>query len=107
MPDCAPLISWIGYDKKIIEFEFGTDVTGLGSWAFFNRVSITSITIPSDITNIASDTFNYASGLRNVIFQGKTISQIQAMSNYPFGLNKTQSGTITTVHCTDGEIQIQ
>lgn len=55
--------------------------------AFSNCYGLTSVTIPNSVTSIGDSAFNYCSGLTSVTFIGKTLAQVQAMANYPWGIN--------------------
>ena len=91
--------------KNIVNVQIGNTVQSIGS-AFQNCINLTSITIPSTVTSIWEDTFNGCSGLTSVTFEGKDKATVQGMDNYPFGLNYSNENGVT-VHCTNGDIQIQ
>ena len=97
--------------KSIVNVEIGSNVTNIGYYTFYysnlTNVSIpdsvtnigwnafsgcsglTSVTIGNSVTSIGSSAFSDCSGLTNVTFQGKTLSQVQSMSNYPWGISNT------------------
>lgn len=68
--------------------EIGTDVTSIGGWVFEGCASVTSVTIPANVTSIGEDAFSN-SGLTSVTFEGKTLAQVQEMDNYPWGIEDT------------------
>ena len=64
-------------------------VTSIGQGAFRYCTGLTNVTIGNGVTNIGSDAFDNCSGLTNVTFQGKTLEQVQAMSDYSWGISDT------------------
>lgn len=83
--------------KKVI---IPNTVTSIGDWGF-GAANISDITIPSSVTSMGNNVFTGCQILTNVTMDGKTMAQVQGMTNYPWGL---ASGT--TIHCTDGDITI-
>ena len=65
------------------------NVTHIGYSAFQNCQSLTSITIPESVTSIGVLTFLYCSNLTSLVFKGKTLAEVQAMPNYPWGIIDT------------------
>lgn len=47
------------------------------------------IEIPSSVSSIGSNAFFGCHMLSSVMFQGKTLEQVQAMDNYPWGISDT------------------
>lgn len=79
-------------------------LTTIGAYAFNGCTGVTSASIPSSVTTIGADAFNNLGtdqNLPTVTMEGKTVSTVQGMTNYPWGLR-----TGTTVHCSDGDITI-
>ena len=64
-------------------------VTSIGDVAFAGCSSLTSVTIPDGVTNIGDVAFAGCSSLTSVTFLGKTLPQVQAMTNYPWGISNT------------------
>lgn len=81
--------------------EIPTTVTAIGALAFSGAESMTDIEIPSSVSSIGSDAFLGCHMLSSVTFDGKTIEQVQAMTNYSWGL---YSGCV--IHCSDGDITL-
>jgi hypothetical protein len=55
---------------------FGTSITSIGEWAFWNCNSLTEVTIPISLTSIGNYAFNSVSNLLAVIFRGNSIPTI-------------------------------
>lgn len=55
----------------------------------FRQSGITNITIPNNISSIGTDAFNSCTNLTSLTFKGKTLAEVQAMSNYPWGISDT------------------
>ena len=68
--------------------EIGTNVTSIGNGAF-SYMEIVDITIPNSVISIGEDAFLGATPMTNMTFQGKTLAQVSAMSNYPWGISDT------------------
>ena len=64
-------------------------VTSIGVSAFYDCSSLTSVTIPKSVTSIGVSAFSGCSSLQKVIFKGKTLSEVQAMTNYAWGITNT------------------
>jgi hypothetical protein len=47
----------------------GWPVVSIGNNAFYNNTSLTSVTIPNSVTNIGGSTFQYCSGLTNIMVE--------------------------------------
>lgn len=54
-----------------------------------NKEQAEVVEIGSNVTSIGNSAFNNCSGLTSVTFSGKTLEQIQAMENYPWGIEDT------------------
>lgn len=50
---------------------------------------MTDIEIPSSVTSIGSNAFFGCHLLSSVTFHGKTLTQVQEMTNYPWGIADT------------------
>ena len=78
------------------------DETGEGNYWI---KTITQADIGNTVTSIGSSAFCYCSGLTSVTIEGKDKATVQAMTNYPFGLNYASEDGVT-IHCTDDDIQV-
>ena len=58
----------------------------IGEWAFAGCTSLKSIIISNSAKKIGDWAFGYCTSLKEVIFKGKTIDQVNAMDNYPWGI---------------------
>ena len=75
-------------------------VTSIEGWAFYCRVGLTSITIPSSVTSIGNSAFSGCSGLTSINYQGTTAqwNAISKWSDWNYNTGKYK------ICCTDGEI---
>lgn len=75
------------YCSNLTSIMIPNSVTSIGGNAFYNCSSLTNVTIGNSVVNIWDDTFLNCVNLKSVIFKGKTLEQVKAMENYPFGIN--------------------
>ena len=61
-------------------------VESIGDWTFTRCEHLKSIVIPNSVEWIGKFTFESCENLKSLIFKGKTIDQVKAMKNYPFGI---------------------
>ena len=59
-------------------------VESIGVWAFAYCTSLISIEIPNSVKFIGDCAFDTCVSLKEVVFKGKTIDEVKAMSNYPW-----------------------
>jgi len=64
------------------------------------------VTIPDSVTYIEESAFRRCDSMTSITIEGKVKATVQAMNNYPFGLNEANENGVT-IHCTDGDIQVQ
>lgn len=107
MPDNMTSINDYAFSKLkgINNIIIGKNISNIGNSAFSNCQSLEFITIPSSVINIGQDSFSkLMRQFTDVIFEGKTIAQVQAMSNYAFGFQESELGNShnITVTCSDG-----
>lgn len=74
-------------------------VASIGDYAF-RASGIQTITVGSSVSSIGEDAFLDASGVTSAVFRGKTLTQVQAMTNYPWQLD---TSTISTWNDTSKE----
>lgn len=67
----------------------GNCVTSLGSDLFWNCTALSTLTIPSSVESIGENAFYNCSALTDVTFNGKTLEQVRAMNQYPWGISDT------------------
>ena len=83
------------YCEKLASITIPNSVTSIGDHAFEYCSGLTNVTIPNSVTNIGISMFEYCPGLTSVIFQGKTIEQVQNIEDeygdkwYPWGISNT------------------
>lgn len=63
-------------------------VTSIGTYAFYS-CSFTELTIPDSVTSIEDHAFTECGSLTSMTFLGKTLAQVQGMTNYPWGISNT------------------
>ena len=71
---------------------------------------LNNVVIPSSVSSIGFDSFAYYAlgGGTLMTFAGKTMSQVQSMNGYPFGIAFGSFGDMgsTTISCSDGSFTI-
>ena len=60
-------------------------LVSIGANAFGFGGNLSVVTIPSSVTSIGGGVFTNNSNLLSVVFHGKTMDQVIAMANYPWG----------------------
>ena len=71
--------------NKLTSMTIPDSVTSIGDFAFENCESLINVTIPNSVKNIESCVFR-GCNLKSIVFKGKTIDQVKAMTYYPFGI---------------------
>ena len=61
-------------------------VTSIGDEAFEKCTNLTNVMIQSSVTSIGEWVFYNCYKLKSLVFNGKTIEEVKAMENYPFGI---------------------
>ena len=92
-------VKWIGGDvfafcENLTSIVIPDSVKHIGNYAFEDCTNLTSIVIPDSVESIGNCAFNNCEKLKSLIFKklkslsfkGKTIHQIKAIKNYPFGI---------------------
>ena len=78
------------YDcKSLTSIKIPNSVTSIGEAAFYDCPHLTSIEIPDSVTYIGDDAFSYCESLTNVVFEGKTLDEVESMNNYPWDIEDT------------------
>ena len=77
------------YCMELTSVTIGNNVTSIGTDAFKGCYNLTHMTIPDSVTSIGTDAFMYCSALASVVFNGKTLAQVQGMENYSWGIIDT------------------
>ena len=68
-------------------------VTSIGTYAFYS-CNFTELTIPDSVTSIEDYAFTECRNLTSMTFLGKTLAQVQGMTNYPWGISNTSIITV-------------
>ena len=71
---------------NFISMTIPNNIMRIGHGAFWGCSGLISMTIPNNIMSIGSGAFYTCNNLKSLIFKGKTIRQVKAMKNYPFGI---------------------
>ena len=84
-------VTRIGYKafklcKNLVDIALPDSVSLIESNAFQNCSKLKSISIPSKIQCIQERVFEGCDKLSQVIFRGKTLDEVKAMMNYPWGI---------------------
>ena len=66
-----------------------SSLSSIGLLAFSGCSSLASATIPAAVDSIGENAFYNCTSLSSLVFEGKTLEQIQAMDYYPWGLQDT------------------
>lgn len=62
-------------------------VTSIDGWAFYWSIELIDVIIGSNVKNIGYKAFAECYSLKSIVFKGKTMEQIKAMDNYPWGVD--------------------
>ena len=109
--------------NKLKSLYIGNSVTSIGTSAFYYCISLTSLVIPDSVTEIGSSTFYDCRSLTSLVIPDsvtsiglyafyncpsscsitfdKQMSQVSAMTNYPWGID---SGAV--ISCSDGNLTV-
>jgi hypothetical protein len=71
---------------SLTNISISDSVNIIGDWVFYNCESLAKIIIPNSVQNIGDEAFYHCTSLKEVVFKGKTLRQIRAMKNYPWGI---------------------
>ena len=96
IPDSVTSIGNYAFNNNgALSVVIGDGVTTIGEYAFYYNkgfsdpgMRTTTIVVGSSVTSIGQNCFKEADGnstLTSIMFKGKTIAQVQAMANYPWG----------------------
>ena len=66
-----------------------SNVKSIGKFAFYYCACLESINVPSGVNSIGEWAFAICTGLRELVFTGKTLEQVKAMQYYPWGIEDT------------------
>ena len=72
--------------KSLKSIEIPNSVKTIGIDVFWFCKNLESIVIPDSVKIIGIFAFLGCKNLKSMIFKGKTIDQVKAMKNYPFGI---------------------
>ncbi len=75
------------FDSNIESIIIPDSVESIKYWVFAYCKNLKSVVIPNSVESIGDQTFYSCESLKSLTFKGKTIDQVKAMENYPFGIN--------------------
>lgn len=64
-------------------------VSTLDNGAFCNNPKLESVVLPASINDMYIGVFEGCNSLTSVVFEGKTLDEVQSMNEYPWGINNT------------------
>lgn len=71
--------------QKVGQYDIPDGVLSIGNNAFVFGSVLSVVNLPSSVTSIGGGAFSNNSNLLSVIFHGKTMEEVQAMTGYPWG----------------------
>lgn len=77
------------YCDSLTSVTIPDSVTRIETVAFYECSGLTSMTIPNSVMSIGGNAFYNCSRLTSVTFKGKTLTEVQGMSNYPWDISDT------------------
>ena len=88
IPNSVKLIGIAAFDNctSLTSVSIPDSVKNIRSWAFYDCTSLASISIPDSVKNIGGGAFGGCTSLESLVFKGKTIDEVKAMSSYPWGI---------------------
>ncbi len=75
--------------SSLTSINIPNSVTSIGSQAFQQCFSLPSINIPSSVSSLGNGTFINCRSLTLIVFEGKAMSDVTSMANYPWGASIT------------------
>lgn len=96
LPDSLKLIDTNAFTtSNITSLVIPDSVDAINAYAFSSSRAV-SITVGSGVDTIGQGAFDNCNYLTSIVFKGKTIAEVQAMSDYPWGISDTS--IISTWH---------
>ncbi len=89
---------WYGFRDKIVTLKIDEGVTSIGSYAFYNCTSLTSVTIPDSVTSIGEGTFEYCTSLTGITIP----DSVTSIGDYAFAA----CSSLTSITIPDGVTSI-
>ena len=88
IPNSVKSIEDYAFEKctSLTSITIPNGVESIGYYAFNNCTKLTSIIIPNSIKSIGAYAFEKCTRLTNIIFKGKTLKEVWAMKDYPWGI---------------------
>ena len=81
-------IGWSAFNRctSLMSVTIPDSVTIIGNYAFEDCRGLTNVIIGDGVTSIGDSAFRGCDRLTRIIFKGKTLREVKAMQNYPFGI---------------------
>ena len=88
IPNSVELIGRSAFEncESLTTIKIPNSVELIGIEAFCNCESLTTIKIPDSAESIGDWAFEGCASLKEVVFEGKTMKQVKAMEDYPWGI---------------------
>lgn len=84
--------------RNISSIIVGDGISSIGSQAFAICPKLKSVVIGQNVTEIGENIFWLDDGLTDIMFMGKSKSQIEAMDNYPWDVGAAGEYLKSIIH---------
>lgn len=75
--------------SSLTSINIPNSVTSIGQYAFYHCEKLSSIFIPKEALSVGYNAFGHCDALSSVVFEGKQLSDLSSLDNWPFGINTT------------------
>lgn len=71
--------------QRVGQYDIPDGVLSIGNNAFVFGSVLSVVNLPQSVTSIGGSCFSNNNALLSVVFHGKAMADVQAMTNYPWG----------------------